>query len=72
MYTLEARCAFLDDFNGGRHGVLEKIVNDQVFLVEGPSDGFEVHPAILATEPATYWHQSTQELPRNPSLESMG
>ena len=64
MYTLEARCTLLDDFDGGRHGALQKVVNDQVFRTEGPSDGCKVHPAIQTAKPPTYWYQSTQRRSR--------
>ena len=67
MYTLEARRAFLDDFNGGRHGALRKVVNYRVFCTD-PSDGCELHPTIPTAEPPAYWYQLTQRQPRNPSL----
>jgi hypothetical protein len=60
VYTLEARRAFLYNFNGGRHGVLLKVVNDQVFRIQSPSDECEVHPTIPTTRPPTCWDQSTR------------
>ena len=57
IHALEARRAFLDDFNGGRHRFLWYIVNDQVIFTRGPSDGCEAHPAIPSAKPPTYWYQ---------------
>ena len=40
--------------------------------MEGPSDGYEMHPAIPTAKPPAQWYQSTQKRTRNPSLGTLG
>ena len=72
VYTLEARRAFFDDFNGCRHRALQKVVNDQALFRNGPSDGYEMHPAIPTAKPRAHRYQTAQKRPRSASLWILG